>query len=217
LDTNEAMVSANDPGCQETAAGMLPGEPYFPFSLDADDFGTTYYWKVIVYEPNEPGDPIPHEGPVWSFTTEEPVQVNAGPNIITWLDGGAAGVDLNGSVDCAMGSAALIEWSVLEQPAGSNVVIDDGLLETASADFDTIGTYVLQLQGQDDSLPPYEGSDTMEVQVKADACEAAKANPNGYIPLPHDTNNDCREDLLDFVPFAADWLKDYALTDNLEY
>jgi hypothetical protein len=35
---------------------------------------TLYYWQVIAYEPNEPFDPIPHEGPIWSFTTmtEEP-------------------------------------------------------------------------------------------------------------------------------------------------
>jgi len=35
-------------------------------------YETTYYWRVDVYEPNEP-NPVRHEGPLWSFTTQPPV------------------------------------------------------------------------------------------------------------------------------------------------
>ncbi len=63
----------------------------------------------------------------------------------------------------------------------------------------------------------FEYDDTMEIHGYADACQAAKANPSGYTPLVHDSNNDCRENLEDFAVFAADWLMDISLAENLEY
>ena len=223
LDPDEADVIANSkPNCEYSR--LASSETWYePLVYEEPllTFGTTYYWKVIAYEPNDPGEPfplIPHEGPIWSFTTENVVQVDAGPNIITWLDGGTATVDLNGSVTYVDGGTPDgTLWSVGSQPSDSIVNFDNPTLETTSADFDTMGTYVLKLwaEGSIDA-GVYEGEDTVAIQVYANACGAAKASPS-YTPLPHDSNNDCREDLEDFIPFAVDWLKDLSLTENVEY
>jgi len=65
LDPNESKVSASDLDCRVVAT-YLTDPCYIPGIFDPN---VTYYWKVIAYEPNEPNPPIPHEGPVWSFTT----------------------------------------------------------------------------------------------------------------------------------------------------
>lgn len=198
-------------------------DPVVDLALDSDpatteaavpialDYNTTYEWKVSSFKA---GDPNEFEGPIWSFTTVPQLQVSAGPNILTWLDGGGAVVNLNGSVGCQC--APDIIWSVISQPAGSNYYIADPSSAQTWASFDTVGTYVLKLWARDNSIP-MENEDTMEIRVFADACQAAQANPAGYVPLLHDSNNDCREDLEDFAQFAADWLEDLSLTENLEY
>jgi hypothetical protein len=181
-----------------------------PMALDYD---TTYDWKVTSFKLNDPNQ---FEGPVWSFTTEPELLVEAGPNILTWLEEGGAMVDLNGSVTCQCTLSRLL-WSVVEKPAGATVYIADDSSADTWASFDTTGTYILKLWAQDDNIPPFQNEDTVEIQVFADACLAAKANPAGYTPLAHDINGDCREDLDDFADFAADWLMDLSLTENLEY
>ncbi len=211
LDTNESMVIESDSMCMQVVATW--SETYTPTIFLALE--TKYYWKVIAYEPNEPSAPIPHEGPVWSFTTQKAVQVDAGPNIITWLDGGMASVNLNGTVTCYLSGPDSILWSVVEPPANPNVTIVNDSVEDTTASIYTSGTFLLSLWANDNETPANEDEDTMEIQVFAGACEAAKANPNGYTPLPHDSNGDCREDLADFISFAMDWLKDLSLTENL--
>ena len=182
-------------------------EAAVPIALD---YNTTYDWKVTSFKLDDPNE---FEGPIWSFTTEAELQVDAGPNIITWL--GGPDVELNGSVTYPYSLSSVL-WSVVDQPAGSNVVIDDETSATTSASFDAAGTYVLKLWAEDDSVP-LEDEDTTEIQVFDDACQAVKADPGGYTPLLHDSNNDCREDIDDLAQFAADWLKDTSLTENLEY
>lgn len=199
-------------------------DPVVDLNLDADpettetavpitlDYNTTYDWQVTSFKLN---DPNAFTGPVWSFTTQPQLQVDAGPDIITWTDGGTAGVNLNGSVTYP-GTLSNVLWSVVSKPAGATVVIAYPASAVTSATFDTVGTYTLKLWAQDDSIP-LESEDSAQIQVFADACLAAKANPAGYTPLPHDINDDCKENLADFVSFAADWLQDLSLTENLEY
>lgn len=177
------------------------------------DYSSTYYWKVAAFKAD---DPNVFEGPDWSFTTEPELRVDTGPNIMTWLDGGGAIVNLNGSVDCQCVLNSVL-WSVEEQPDGATAYIADDASAATWASFDTVGTYVLKLWAQDDSLPPFESEDTVEIRVFADACAAAQSNPAGYAPLAHDTNDDCRVDLADFAAMAADWLEDLSLAENLEY
>jgi len=182
-------------------------EAAIPITLDYD---TTYYWKVTVVD-----DPNEYEGPTWLFTTEAELQVDAGPNIITWLDGGIANVDLNGVITYPY-TVSDVLWSVIEKPVTSTVIIDDDSSAVTSASFDEEGDYVLELWAEDSSVS-LEDEDTMTVRVFADACEAAKANPSGYIPLTHDSTDDCTVDLSDFAELAIEWLADLSLTENLEY
>jgi len=199
-------------------------DPAVDLALDSDpatteaavpialDYNTTYEWKVSSFKADDPNE---FEGPIWSFTTAPALQVNAGPNIITWLEDGQAAVTLNGSITYhAVPSHVL--WSVVSAPAGAEVVLEEESSEITEASFNAPGTYVLKLWAKDDSIP-LENEDTVEIRVFADACLAAQANPAGYTPLPHDTNNDCREDLHDFAQFAADWLEDLSLTESIEY
>jgi hypothetical protein len=215
---------ADDPNWLD--AGTTVVDPVVDLDLDGDPatieaampialgYDTPYYWKVTTFEPNSPA-PIQNVGPDWSFTTEPELFVDAGPDIITWLDGGGAIVDLNGTVSCPCVSSSV--WSVDTKPAGSTVFITSPTSAVTTASVDTVGTYVLKLTAEDDGIPSFVNEDTATIQVFADACEAAKANPGGYTPLPCDTNGDCREDLVDFAQFAADWLEDLSLTENLEY
>ncbi|HOQ04692.1 MAG TPA: hypothetical protein PKY88_05715 [Anaerohalosphaeraceae bacterium] len=199
VDPVQDLAIDSDPTTTEAAV---------PISLD---YSTTYEWKVSSFKA---GDPNEFEGPIWSFTTVPALQVSAGPNILTWLTGGTAAVNLNGSVGCQC--SPTVAWSVVSKPAGSNCVIANPASAVTWASLDKTGTYVLKLWARDNSIP-IENEDTMEIQVFADACQAAKASPAGYIPLPHDSNSDCRVDLEDFVLFATDWLEDLSLTQNLEY
>ncbi len=61
IDPNETLVAEGDLSALEASTDQTS----LPVSLLN---GTTYYWRVDVYEPNDPA-PILHAGPVWSFTT----------------------------------------------------------------------------------------------------------------------------------------------------
>lgn len=184
-------------------------EAAVPMTLD---YATLYDWKVTAFKA---GDPNEFTGPVWSFTTLAELAVEAGPNILTWLNGGTATVTLNGSVTYP-DTLTDVVWSVISKPVGATVTFANASSAVTTASFDATGPYVLKLWAQDAGVP-LENEDTMEVQVFADACAAAKANPAGYIQPVHDSNDDCKVNLADFAAFAADWLVDLSLTANLEY
>jgi hypothetical protein len=61
LDPNEVRVAEGDPSVLLASTDQTS----VPVSLLNS---TTYYWRVDVFEPNEPM-PIVHTGPVWRFTT----------------------------------------------------------------------------------------------------------------------------------------------------
>ncbi len=92
-----------------------------------------------------------------------------------------------------------------------------GLASTADFTTDTLGTYTIQLTATD-SPGGQSGSDTLEVEVVADACAAGKANGaeiNYYDVVPE--GGDCVVDLSDFAAFAAEWLKDVSETASVPY
>lgn len=75
------------------------------------------------------------------------------------------------------------------------------------------GTYVVRLTAADNS---WVASDTVTVQVAADACAQAQADPawagfNGY-----DADEDCDVDLADFAAFARQWLEDRNLAGQIQ-
>ena len=57
----------------------------------------------------------------------------------------------------------------------------------------------------------------MGVNVYADSCEAAKNDPNGYTASRYDFNDDCSVDFADFAMFAAAWLQDASLAEDVLY
>ena len=156
------------------------------------------------------------QGSQWSFKTiTSGPDVDAGSSIVTWLKDGTTTVDLNGTVTDATGDVTAILWSVVESPLGSNVSIANALAAVTTATLDATGHYVLELRAVD--ALQHEDSDTMEIDVYVDACEAAKNNPNGYIAPLYDFNDDCHVDFIDFVMFAPAWLRDESLMEDALY
>ncbi|MHC4556973.1 MAG: PKD domain-containing protein [Planctomycetota bacterium] len=155
-------------------------------------------------------------GSVWSFETitSAPV-VEAGSSVVTWLKGATATVDLNGSVTDATGDLTSITWSALVSPPDAIVDIANPSQALTTVTLDTTGHYELQLTATDAVNP--EESDVMVIDVYADACEAARNNPNGYTGSAYDFNADCRVDFADLALFAVDWLQDGSLTEDVLY
>ncbi|MBN1818533.1 MAG: PKD domain-containing protein [Sedimentisphaerales bacterium] len=78
---------------------------------------------------------------------------------------------------------------------------------------DFTGTYEVQLTATD-----AEGnvtSDTVQISVAEDACAAAQNAPDWAGFSLYDTDQDCDVDLVDFAAFAAQWLDDRNLIDQV--
>lgn len=122
-------------------------------SLAADLlYGTTYYWKVIGYEPNAIGlNDIAIPGPVWSFTT-----IPATP--VFTVNPGKTGALENGSVSLTATATSLttltlsptnaIKWYKVGTP---NVEITTGITETRNPE-NTQATSIMEIS----SLTPTE-------------------------------------------------------------
>lgn len=152
----------------------------------------------------------------WSFeTATSGPEVDAGSSIVTWLKAGSTTIDLSGTVTDQTNDVTTIQWSVVSSPAGSVVNISNNSSATTTASFTTKGRYILELNAVDATRQ--ENSDLMEVNVYADSCEAAKNDPNGYVVSQYDFNDDCRVDFADFAMFAAAWLQDASLTEDVLY
>lgn len=152
----------------------------------------------------------------WSFeTVTSGPEVDAGTSIVTWLKDGTANVDLNGTVTDQTGDVTAIQWSVVSSPSDSTVDIVNNSVAVTMASFAEKGRYILELNAID--ATQQEDSDLMEVNVYLDSCEAAKNDPNGYTALSYDFNNDCRVDFTDFAMFAAAWLQNASLTEDILY
>ncbi len=77
-------LKASDLSATEYDAGAVDGSNLL--------FGTTYYWRVDVTDPNEGGTPVSATGDTWSFTTNDgkPYIVTAPANVFGTLNGDAS-------------------------------------------------------------------------------------------------------------------------------
>lgn len=166
---------------------------------------TTYYWQVDSYIYGTPtGDPI--ESDVFKFDVTNdfaPTVVIETPDTITWA---GEPVQLDATVSDTGSSALTIEWT--SNPAGAvfspSANAADPTVTVAAAGNVTLTCTVW------DALNPEHNSDTMLLNVAADACEASVIAGASY---PMDiVGNDCQVNIDDLAAIAADWLRDYALT-----
>ena len=185
-------------------------------TLDKDGL---YLWRVDEGidmgggAPSGTADPNTITGYVWSFETKLsnfPPDVDAGDTIYTWLTGGTVDVQMAPTVtdDGVIGPCTFL-WE--ESPEDPNLVINSPTAETTTVTIDKVGTYTLSLTANDGEL---EDSDTVAINVYADACLAAKAVP-GYTPLVGDLDGDCDVDIADLSMLATGWLQTTALTAPL--
>jgi hypothetical protein len=173
-----------------------------------------YYWAVDSYV-GDPNDPI--IGPIFSFIADNTApEVNAGSDVVSWLQDGVRTRNLSGSVvDDGAIQPCTVQWTIVSEPDDPNnpdAVITDSTNVNTSVTMSAAGEYVLQLDAFDGE---YSGSDTITINVYADSCEATKALPD-YEPLVGDLNGDCKVDDLDMALLQENWLKDISLTDEVE-
>ncbi len=167
---------------------------------------TLYYWAVDTYI-GDPNDPV--FGPIFSFLADnEAPQVEAGADVVTWLQDGSRMGNLDATV--TDNDAYTVSWTVVSEPNAGDAVIEAPTAEDASVTFSAVGEYVLQLEASDGE---YTGSDTVTINVYADGCKAAKSMPD-YEPLVGDINGDCVVDDTDLALLQENWLKDNSLTEN---
>jgi len=167
---------------------------------------TRYYWAIDTYV-GDPNDPI--FGPIFSFVADNsPPEVDAGANIVTWLQDGSRTGNLDATV--TDDDAYTVQWTVVSEPSAGAAVIETASAEDASITLAAVGEYVLQLEASDGE---YTGSDTVTINVYNDSCEAAQSLPD-YIPLVGDLNGDCKVDDADMALLQENWLKDNSLTED---
>ena len=167
---------------------------------------TRYYWAVDTYV-GDPNDPV--FGPIFTFLSDNMApRVNAGVDVVTWLQDGLRTGDLDGAVTDE--DAYTVLWTVVSEPNVGDAVIQDAVAEDTTVTFAAPGEYVLQLEASDGE---YTGSDTVTINVYNDSCEAAQSMP-GYEPLVGDLNGDCRVDDIDMALLEENWLEDNSLTEE---
>jgi len=177
-----------------------------------------YFW--IVDESLGAADPLDWgniiQGSQWSFgTVTSGPEVDAGSNMITWLEEDATIVDLKGTVTDETNNVTAIQWSVVLAPFGATVDITNNSVAATTATLTQTGRYELELYAID--ATQMQDSDMMEINVYGDSCEAAKNNPNGYTAPLYDFNNDCKVNFIDFAMFATEWLRDESLDQDALY
>jgi len=173
---------------------------------------TKYYWAVDAYLGGEDPNNNPVFGSIFSFVADNiPPEVDAGADVVTWLQAGAR----EGNLDAAVTDIDpyTVQWTVVSEPDDPNnpdAVIADPSTEDTSITLSAVGEYILQLEASDGE---YTGSDTVTINVYNDGCQAAQSLPD-YVPLPGDVNGDCVFDQLDLDILNEDWLKDISLTEE---
>ncbi|MEJ2704058.1 MAG: hypothetical protein P8Z79_16595, partial [Sedimentisphaerales bacterium] len=168
---------------------------------------TRYYWAVDSYV-GSANDPV--LGPIFSFVADNlPPRVDAGSDIVTWLQDGSRTGDLDGTI--VDEEADTVTWTVVSEPEAGAATIENANAEDTSITLTATGEYILQLAAFDGE---YTGTDTMTINVYGDSCEAAQAVP-GYVPLVGDLNGDCRVDDADLALLEENWLKDNTLTEEM--
>jgi hypothetical protein len=165
-----------------------------------------YYWAVDTYLIS---DAFPVIGPIFSFAVDNlPPRVEAGADIVTWLQDGSKTGNLDATVIDE--EATTVQWSVVSEPNEGAAIIETGNSEDTSVPLSAVGEYVLELLASDGE---YSGSDTVTINVYNDSCQAAQSLPD-YVPLLGDLNGDCKVDDADMALLNENWLKDNSLTDD---
>jgi len=165
-----------------------------------------YYWAVDTYI-GDPNDPI--FGPIFSFFTDNLAPaVDAGADIVTWLQDGVRIGNLDATVSDE--DAYTVQWTVVREPNEGAAVVEAAAAEDTSITLTAPGEYVLQLEASDGE---YTGSDTVTIDVYNDSCEAAQSRPD-YVPLVGDLNGDCKVDDADMALLQENWLEDNSLTEE---
>ena len=166
---------------------------------------TRYYWAVDSYV--YPG--VIFYGPTFSFYVDNlPPRVNAGADIVTWLQDGPR----TGSLDATVvdEEATTVQWSVVSEPNEGAAVIENADSEDTNIILSAVGEYVLELTANDGE---YSGSDTVTINIYSDSCQAAQSLPD-YVPIVGDLNGDCKVDEADMALLEENWLKDNSLTED---
>ena len=168
---------------------------------------TRYYWAVDTYVDNTAEFPV--IGPIFSFVVDNlPPEVDAGPDIVTWLQDGLRTGNLDATVIDQ--DAVTVQWTVVSEPNEGATVIETATAEDTSITLAALGEYVLQLEAFDGE---YTGSDTVTINVYNDSCEAAQSLPD-YEPLVGDINGDCKVDDADMALLQENLGKDNSLTEE---
>jgi hypothetical protein len=207
VDTNVQELSVDSESGYESAA----------VSLSVDKH---YYWAVHVIDPND-GGPVTIPGFTWYFQTFDapPTDVSAGADKYLWLtmdDGtptdGKVTFELTGTYTDDGESNVDTTWALDEDLTETDpttvVTIDTPGDATTTVTIDNTGWFYFDFTVSDDVG---SASDTVNVGVYVDACEAANEDPDDIpatYPNGHgDIDGDCDTDMDDFVLLAASWLE----------
>ncbi|UCD52045.1 MAG: hypothetical protein JSW27_05280 [Phycisphaerales bacterium] len=203
-DDLEALESFADP----EAIQIVSAENVSSVVVQAER-KTRYYWAVDVYVGSD-DDPI--FGPIFTFLSDNLVpQVDAGADIVTWLEGEPRIGALDATVaDDGAVMPYTVQWKVISEPNEADAVIETPTAEDTNVTLPALGEYVLQLAAFDGE---YIGTDTVTINVYSDSCAAAQSLPD-YVPLVGDLNGDCRVDDVDMALLEANWMLDSSLTEE---
>jgi hypothetical protein len=172
---------------------------------------TKYYWRVDSYIFGSPtGTPV--QGDVFEFAVTDdfpPTVVIDTPNTITW---GNQPVQLNATVSDSGDSALTITWTATDPGAvfTPSANVEDPVVTINPAAFPATVTLTCSVK---DAFNPQTNTDTVDLVVYADSCQAARQGAGRAAVYPMDMAAPyCVIDIADLAVMALDWLTDYALT-----
>ncbi len=174
-----------------------------PVSMTAN---TTYYWKVDCFD-SSPGSTIPALSVLYTFTTNHGKLIDAGEDTYTWLTGSSLTLGLDGTLteyDSQNPVVDSVLWTVVSKPGGApdpTFTPSDSQIDT-SVTLTVTGNYVLQLEASGEG---FNASDTVDIYLGTDSCDAAKAQPT-YVDLNGNVDGDCDVDLADLRLIVLNWL-----------
>ena len=210
---------------------LAPDKNYSPTTPIT--FETTYFWRVDTYVTWDSNDFTGTaslssivEGRQWEFTTipEYIAPVLTFDNVHTTVDllPAVLSATVTGNSDPLNAPIFTLLDDDIDFPAGAVASVTnttaDNQSPTATLATDMAGLYKVKLVVSDTSGAPNGTVEaTVEVNVYADACQAAKDAPDGYTQLEFDLDNDCIVGLSDFAVLALEWLTDVLLDAQQDY
>lgn len=201
----DSVTLAPNANSVEINAANFPKYGAYPIA-DANDF----YWKVDCNDLSPGVDIALGKAPVtWSFKTlyNSAPTVNAGSDQLDW--GLPKTVTLQGTANDdgrpIPPGTLTVTWTRISGP--DSAVINSPSSASTTVDITASGLYIFELSANDGDQ---QVSDTVQVIIGEDSCEASYLNGANYNDWDFDT--DCDVDFADFADFAADWL---ACTDTL--